>query len=246
VDDLILLKIFQSIKQLDSEPPDQVVVKSVEIVDFQEFKKVHRETLKRDTEMLPKDHIIIHMDNVHDIIRVMLLQKHQNIQLHTRLVPILFLVFNHFHSDMALFFVVEAADSGTEGALAQVVLNLIPVSHMISDHDLVVTFIIVVAAVVLWPLVLALHLLYLLLSLLLFFLLNLISHIINLFEVQDLLLLIGCQGDREGSYGLARVHREGRVRIVLFQGLVLNSRELGTERYSCLCRGDNSGRGIVG
>ena len=58
--------------------------------------------------MLTKDHIVLHVDHVHDVIRVILLKIVQNLELYTSLVGVLFLVLNDFESDLRLRLVIEA------------------------------------------------------------------------------------------------------------------------------------------
>jgi hypothetical protein len=43
MNNLELLKVFKGIQELDCKSSYQVMIKSIEIVDFKEFKKVHAE-----------------------------------------------------------------------------------------------------------------------------------------------------------------------------------------------------------
>ena len=72
VDYLELLQVFQRVQQLNGETTDEVVVKTIEVVDLEELKQVHRQQLKRDAQVLPKNDIIAHMNNVHNVIWILL------------------------------------------------------------------------------------------------------------------------------------------------------------------------------
>ena len=72
MDYLKLLQVLQSVQQLDCEPSDEVVVETIEVIDFEELEQVHGEKFKCHAEMLPENNIVFNMNHVHDILLVML------------------------------------------------------------------------------------------------------------------------------------------------------------------------------
>jgi hypothetical protein len=84
MDDLEHLEVLKRVKKLDGKSADQVVVKTlgwlktdtyIEVVDFEEFKQIHRHQLKPDAQMLPENNEVIQMHHVHYVLRVVILQE---------------------------------------------------------------------------------------------------------------------------------------------------------------------------
>lgn len=97
--------------------------------------------------MLPENHVVLDMDDIHDIFMVVLPQILQDLELNARLVIVLLLVLHDLDGDVLLLLVVDAPERRAEGALAQELDYLIPVPDVITDDDLVITFVIVVPIV---------------------------------------------------------------------------------------------------
>lgn len=130
--------------------------------------------------MLPKDHIVLHVDDVHRVIGIVLLQELQDLELHARLVVVLLLVLNDLKRDELLALVVKALDCNAEGAFAKELMDLVAVANVIFHVDSVVALVVVEAKVV----VTALGGLDFLATK---------THIVNLREVENLLDLKSCQ-----------------------------------------------------
>ena len=158
MDNLEHSQVFECVEKLDSESADQVVIEAIKIVDLQKFEQIHGKEFEADAQVLPKHNIVIQMDHVHDIVGVIFLKELQNLEFDSRLIVILFLVFYHFKRHFFSRFVVCAQDAGAEGPFPKKFLNLVPEPYMIMRHDLVITFFVIVAKVVLEMLV-CLHLL---------------------------------------------------------------------------------------
>ena len=90
----------------------------IEVVDFEEFEKVHAHQLETNAEMFAEDHVVVQMNHVHDVFRVILLQELQDLELHSGLVVVLFLIFDDLDRNVDFVLVVEALKRGAERALA--------------------------------------------------------------------------------------------------------------------------------
>lgn len=114
MDNLEFLEVFKSIEKLDGETSDEVVIKSIKVVDLEELKEVHAQELKTNAQMLAEDHIVLHVNHVHDIIWVIFFQEVEDLQLDPRLVCVLLLVFNNLECNLSLCLVVKAFQCLTE------------------------------------------------------------------------------------------------------------------------------------
>jgi hypothetical protein len=74
------------------------MVKTVKIVNLKEFKEVHAQELKRETHMLPKDNIIAHMYDIHDIIRVVISKETEDFKFYTSLILVLLFVLDYLYA----------------------------------------------------------------------------------------------------------------------------------------------------
>jgi hypothetical protein len=98
--------------------------------------------------MLPEDHIVIQVDDIHDIIRVVLLKELEDLELDASLIIVLLLVFYYFNGDFAVLFMILTFESGSKTTFAKEVFDLISEAYVISGHDRIVSFIVIVAVVV--------------------------------------------------------------------------------------------------
>jgi hypothetical protein len=72
------------------------VVKSIEVVDFEEFEQIHAQQLEGDAQMLPEYHVVLHVNHVHDIVGVIFLEKIKDLKLDSSLIGVFLLIFNDF------------------------------------------------------------------------------------------------------------------------------------------------------
>ena len=98
--------------------------------------------------MLSEDHVVFDVYHVHDVLVIMLPQVLEDLEFHTGLVVILLLVLHDLHRDFGLLLVVDASQSRTKRALPKELHDFIPVSNMITNNNLVVAFLVIVAIVV--------------------------------------------------------------------------------------------------
>lgn len=89
------------------------------------------------------------MDDVHDILRVILLQKLKNFELYTCLVNVLLFIFDYFERNFIARLVVDTLQGGAEAPLAQELKHFVSVTDVVILSVLVVTLIVVITKVVL-------------------------------------------------------------------------------------------------
>lgn len=99
--------------------------------------------------MFSENHVILHVNNVHRIIRIIFLEVLKDFKLDSGLIVVLLLVFDDFKGDLFLALVIKALDGDAERALAEELLDLIPISDVVPHDNLVVALVIIVAEVVL-------------------------------------------------------------------------------------------------
>ena len=168
----------------------------VEVVDFEELEEVHAHELEPNAEVLSKDHIVVEVNHIHDVLRVVFFQKLQDFKFHARLVVVLLLILDDLDGHIDAILVVETFDCRTERAFAKEALDLEAIADVIVGDDLIIARFIIVAIVVL--------LLWAALGLLC----SRRTYEINLRVVKDLLLLILCQLVGEVDQHLLGCHRE--------------------------------------
>ena len=78
------------------------MVETIEVIDFKKLEEVHAQKLKANAQMLPEDHIVLHMNNVHNIIWIVLLQEVEDLKLNACLISILLLVLDYLQSYILL------------------------------------------------------------------------------------------------------------------------------------------------
>ena len=99
--------------------------------------------------MLSENHVVLHVNNVHCIVRIIFLKVLKDFELDSGLIVVLLLVFDDFESYLLLALVIKALDGDAERALAEELLDLVPISDVVPHNDLVVALVIIVAKVVL-------------------------------------------------------------------------------------------------
>ena len=109
MNNLKLLQVLQSIEQLYGESTDEIVIKSIEVVDFQELKQIHWQQLESHAQMLSENNIVLNMDHIHYIFLVVLPEILQYFELNTGLIVVFLLILNNLHRQLPLLFVVNAS-----------------------------------------------------------------------------------------------------------------------------------------
>lgn len=99
--------------------------------------------------MFSENHVILHVNNVHRVVRIIFFEVLKDFKLDPGLIVVLFLVFDYFKGDLFLALVIKALDGDAERALAEELLDLIPISDVVPHDYLVVALVIIVAEVVL-------------------------------------------------------------------------------------------------
>lgn len=124
------------------------MVKAIEIIDLQELKQVHAHEFEANAQMLPENHIVVQMDDVHDVLGVVVLQELKDLKLNSSLIVVFLFVLDDFHADFFARFVIQAFERGAEGALAQELLDFVAVADVVIVNYVVVALFVVVAEVV--------------------------------------------------------------------------------------------------
>ena len=124
------------------------MVKSIKVIDFEEFEEVHGEKFKGHAQMLSEDNIVFNMNHIHDVLLVVWPQILQDFELYTGLIVIFLLVLNDFDGDLSLIFVVYAPESSTKWSLAQKLHDFISVTNMISHDYLIVTLVVIISVII--------------------------------------------------------------------------------------------------
>ena len=72
---IFIFKVFQSVKQLNSEPSNQSQRQAFEIIHFEEFVQVDRHKLEWDAQMRSEHGIVLHVDDIHCVVHVVLFEE---------------------------------------------------------------------------------------------------------------------------------------------------------------------------
>ena len=100
------------------------MVKSIEVVDLKELKEVHAKQFESDAKMLPENHIVFHMNHIHNVIRIVLLQKVQDLQLDSCLILVLLLVLYYLDCNFLFLLMIK-----TSKGLKQLILTYLTVPN---------------------------------------------------------------------------------------------------------------------
>lgn len=98
--------------------------------------------------MLSENNIVLDVDHIHYIFLVVLPEILQYFELNTGLIIVFLLILHNLHRQLPLVFVVNASQGSSKRALPKEFLNLISIANVVSNDDLVVTFIIIISVVV--------------------------------------------------------------------------------------------------
>ena len=137
------------VKALYSKMLNRDLSPYIEVIDFQKFKKVHGQKFKTNAKMLSKDHIVLQVHHVHDILRIILFQKLQNFKFNSCLVHVFLLVLDHFQCNLTACLVVNTLKSCAEWSLSQEFYDLVSVAYMIILRVLIIAILIIIPKVML-------------------------------------------------------------------------------------------------
>lgn len=146
--------------------------------------------------MLPKNDVILHVNNIHGVVLVVFSKILKNFELHSRLVVVLLFIFDNFKRHRLLRFVVEALDSDAEGTLPQEGLDFVPEANMVLCDYLIVPLLVVKVVVVFVAVGRRLHFL------------DPKAEVVNLWVVQNFTLLVRCKVRAEVLQCFSRSYRE--------------------------------------
>ena len=121
----------------------------MKVVALNELIEVYAEKLESDAKVLAKHYVVFHADDVAFVLRIIVSQVLQNLNLDCRLVVEAFLVTNDLECNELTLLVVKHTQSLPETALAEEIDHLIAICDVIFEHNLVVATFVVVSVVVL-------------------------------------------------------------------------------------------------
>lgn len=111
---VLLFQEPQSLEDLYSETSDQRQRHTSEIVDFNELVQVDTEQFEGNEQVLPEVDAVLHPDDVHLVVWVILLQVLHDVELNLGLMSEFLFVPNDFNSDYLTCLVVFAFQSLSE------------------------------------------------------------------------------------------------------------------------------------
>ena len=147
VDDAQCLHVLESAHELDGEPPNEALLEAGIIVHLYEFIEIQAEQVECHAQMVPEDKVVLYLDHALLVLGVVLLREEEEFGLNGRLVVVLLLILNKFHSHHLLGLVVETFEDLAEGALANLLDDLEPEANLVILRDPVVAVSIIVAVV---------------------------------------------------------------------------------------------------
>lgn len=110
VQDLLVVEQLQALEYGDGKPLDQVHTETLVVVFANQLVHIHAQQLERDADVPPEDEIVKHVNHVVLIVRVLLQQMPQDLDLAWRLLVEALLVSQHLQGDLSFLFVVEHLD----------------------------------------------------------------------------------------------------------------------------------------
>ena len=140
MDDLLLLHVFQRLQDLDCESSDEI---HREFMGLAEIIEVDGQELKHNADVLSEDEPILHPYYIVQVLRVIVLEVLEDLDLHSSLVLELLLVLHDFQCYELLVLVIEDFESLPEAALPDLSFHLIAVGDVVSFHELVIPILII-------------------------------------------------------------------------------------------------------
>ena len=147
VDDAQCLHVLESTHELDGEPSNESLLEAGIVVHLYEFIEIQAEQVECHAQMVPEDKVVLDLDHALLILGVVLLREEEEFRLNGRLVVVLLLILNEFHSHNLLRLVVETFEDLAESALANLLDNLEPEANLVILRDPVVAVSVIVAVV---------------------------------------------------------------------------------------------------
>lgn len=147
MDDAQCLHIFESAHELNGESPNEALLEARIIVHLYEFIQIQAEQVECHAQMVPEHKVVLNLNDTLLVLGVVLLGKKKEFGFNGRLIIVLFLILNKFHSDHLFGLVVETFQDLTESALADLFDDLEPEAYLVILRYPVVAVSIIVAVV---------------------------------------------------------------------------------------------------
>lgn len=143
MDDPQLFQVTQCRQQLYCKSADQTVVETLIVVHFDELVEVYRVKVKHKTQVVAPDEVVNELDYPLYIIAVVLFKQQKQLCLHSCLVVVLLLVFDHLDCNFDLVLVVKAFNHASECTFADLLYNLVPVADLVTCLQSIVAFLVI-------------------------------------------------------------------------------------------------------
>ena len=114
MDHIVLFEELERIEELNGKSSHKAERQALKVVEFQELVQVDAHQLKRNAQVLSKDHKVFHVDDIHGIVWIILFKILQNFEFDTSLIVILLLVLDDFDSHIVLCLVIVTLDRNAE------------------------------------------------------------------------------------------------------------------------------------
>ena len=131
MNDVLLLEVSQRLQDLNGKSPDKRQRHPPKIIGLNKLVQVDAKQLKRNQQVFPKHARVLHSNDVHLVVGVILLQMLDYIQFDLRLMLEFVFVSDYLDCDNFLSLMVKAFESLAETTLAQ------KVQHFESEGEMV-------------------------------------------------------------------------------------------------------------
>ena len=147
MDNLLRMQQDQCAKHLFRETTYELQVKASEIMGLDKLVEVHPQKFSRNAKMSSEVETLSKVDHAMTTVRIPFLELLEEVYLNQGLLVEPLLVANDLHSNQAPRFVIDTSHHLTEATLSQNINDFVSVGQMVSDDNVVVTSLIVIAKI---------------------------------------------------------------------------------------------------
>lgn len=147
MDDAESLHVLESTHELYGESSDEPLLKASVVVHLDELIEIEAVQVEGHAQVVPEHKVILNLYHALLVLWVVLLYQQQQFSLNCRLVVVLLLILNEFHSDHLLCLVVETLEDLSESALPDLFYDLEPEANLIILRYPVVAISIIISVI---------------------------------------------------------------------------------------------------
>ena len=138
---------YETAQDLLRKATDEFQRESLEIVSLDEFIEVHAQKFGRDAQMTAEIKALGEVDHTVTAMRIPFLELLQKVHLDQSLLVKSFLIADDFNRDKTAGFVVNASHDLPKTSLAQHVDHLVPICEVVTDDNVVIAPIVIIAEI---------------------------------------------------------------------------------------------------